>query len=61
MHALSIFADAFGEVCEESSYLARSMEMIAEEGAGVVVIINKPRSSTRQPLKRRSWSVARHV
>jgi 3,4-dihydroxy 2-butanone 4-phosphate synthase / GTP cyclohydrolase II len=44
MHALSIFADAFGEVCEESSYLARAMEVIAEEGAGVVVIINKPRS-----------------
>ena len=44
MHALSIFADAFGEAGEESAYLARSMQTIAEEGAGVVVIINKPRS-----------------
>lgn len=44
MHALSIFADAFGEVGEQSSYLARSMQMIAKEGAGVVVIINKPRT-----------------
>ena len=44
MHALSIFADAFGEAGEESAYLARSMETIAEEGTGVVVIINKPRS-----------------
>lgn len=43
MHTLSIFADAFGEVGERSNYLARSMEMIAEEGAGVVVIINKLR------------------
>jgi 3,4-dihydroxy 2-butanone 4-phosphate synthase/GTP cyclohydrolase II len=44
MHALSIFADAFGEVGEQSSYLAQSMQMIAEEGAGVVVIINKLRT-----------------
>ncbi|VVE89628.1 3,4-dihydroxy-2-butanone-4-phosphate synthase [Pandoraea bronchicola] len=44
MHALSIFADAFGEVGEQSSYLAQSMQMIAKEGAGVVVIINKPRA-----------------
>ena len=44
MHALSIFADAFGEVGEESTYLARSMAMIAEEGAGVVVLVNKPRA-----------------
>ncbi len=44
MHALSIFSDAFGEAGAESGHLARSMEMIGEEGAGVVVIINKPQT-----------------
>jgi len=42
MHTLSIFADIFGEVSERSELLHRSMEIIAEEGAGVIVVINRP-------------------
>lgn len=42
MHTLSIFADIFGEEGERTDLLHRSMEMIAEEGAGVIVVINKP-------------------
>jgi len=43
MHALSTFADIFGEQGDRSDMLRRSMEIIGEEGAGVVVVINRPR------------------
>jgi 3,4-dihydroxy 2-butanone 4-phosphate synthase / GTP cyclohydrolase II len=42
MHTMSMFVDVFGEESERSGLLSRSMEMIAEEGAGVIVVINKP-------------------
>jgi len=45
MHTLSIFADIFGEEGDRSSVLHRSMEMIAEEGTGVIVVINRPTPS----------------
>jgi 3,4-dihydroxy 2-butanone 4-phosphate synthase/GTP cyclohydrolase II len=41
MHTLSIFADVFGETSDRSYLLNRSMEIIAEEGAGVIVVINR--------------------
>ncbi|WP_267396931.1 3,4-dihydroxy-2-butanone-4-phosphate synthase [Sphingomonas sp. GC_Shp_1] len=44
MHALSPFADIFGEDGCRGGLLRRSMEMIAAEGAGVIVVINKPRA-----------------
>ncbi|WP_188053416.1 MULTISPECIES: 3,4-dihydroxy-2-butanone-4-phosphate synthase [unclassified Sphingosinithalassobacter] len=44
MHALSPFADLFGEGGDRGGMLRRSMQIIAEEGAGVVVVINKPRA-----------------
>jgi 3,4-dihydroxy 2-butanone 4-phosphate synthase / GTP cyclohydrolase II len=44
MHALSPFADIFGEDCDRGGMLARSMELIAAEGAGVIVVINRPRA-----------------
>ena len=44
MHALSALPDIFGEASARGSLLARSMEIIAEEGTGVVVVINRPRS-----------------
>jgi 3,4-dihydroxy 2-butanone 4-phosphate synthase/GTP cyclohydrolase II len=43
MHALNPFADLFGEADARAGLLARSMELIAQEGAGVIVVINKPR------------------
>ncbi|TGX53260.1 3,4-dihydroxy-2-butanone-4-phosphate synthase [Sphingomonas gei] len=43
MHAMSPFSDIFGEGGGRGGLLRRSMEIIGEEGAGVVVVINKPR------------------
>lgn len=42
MHALSIFADIFGEDGDRAEYLHRSMEIIGEEGVGAIVVINRP-------------------
>ncbi|HEY0624631.1 MAG TPA: 3,4-dihydroxy-2-butanone-4-phosphate synthase [Sphingomonas sp.] len=44
MHALSPFGDLFGEAGDRGKLLQRSMEIIGEEGAGVIVVINKPRA-----------------
>lgn len=43
MHSLSPFADIFGETGARAHLLAKSMRMIAAEGAGVVVVIDRPR------------------
>ena len=43
MHAMSPFSDLFGEGGDRSGLLRRSMEIIGEEGTGVVVVINTPR------------------
>ena len=42
MHATSLFSDTLGALDERTGLLGRSMEMIAEEGRGVVVIISRP-------------------
>jgi 3,4-dihydroxy 2-butanone 4-phosphate synthase / GTP cyclohydrolase II len=42
MHTLSIFADILGEESQRSGLLNRSMEIIAEAGSGVIVVINRP-------------------
>ena len=42
MHALSIFADAFAEAGERGGLLQGAMKAIADEGAGVIVVINRP-------------------
>src|SRR3546814_983364 len=39
MHVLSPFTDMFGEGGERGDMLRRSMEIIGEEGAGVVVLL----------------------
>ena len=44
MHALSVFDDVFAEVTERQGLLEGAMRMIGEEGAGVVVLINRPAS-----------------
>ncbi|UUL82031.1 3,4-dihydroxy-2-butanone-4-phosphate synthase [Sphingomonas sp. S1-29] len=43
MHALTPFGDIFGEAGPRGKLLQRSMEIIGEEGAGVVVVINPTR------------------
>jgi 3,4-dihydroxy 2-butanone 4-phosphate synthase/GTP cyclohydrolase II len=42
MHSTSIFGDMLGELNERSGLLAHSMELIAKEGRGVLVVINRP-------------------
>ena len=42
MHTLAFFPDIFGELGTRASLLSRSMEIIAEEGNGVIVVLNKP-------------------
>ena len=42
MHTMSMFVDVFGEENERTGLLSRSMEAIAAEGTGVLVLINKP-------------------
>jgi 3,4-dihydroxy 2-butanone 4-phosphate synthase / GTP cyclohydrolase II len=42
MHTMSMFVDVFGEENERTGILSRSMEMIAEAGCGVLVLINRP-------------------
>ncbi len=41
MHNLNILQDTLGEEGPRSELLARSMEIIAEQGSGVVVLINR--------------------
>ncbi len=41
MHQLSIFSDALGEVSDRTDLMARAMQAIADEGSGVLVIINR--------------------
>ncbi|WP_242185525.1 3,4-dihydroxy-2-butanone-4-phosphate synthase [Sphingomonas sp. CARO-RG-8B-R24-01] len=42
MHTASYFVDMFGETSERSGLLSGAMEAIAAEGAGVIVVINRP-------------------
>ena len=42
MHALSVFEDVFARQSERSGLLEGAMRTIGEEGAGVVVLINRP-------------------
>jgi 3,4-dihydroxy 2-butanone 4-phosphate synthase/GTP cyclohydrolase II len=43
MHTLSLFADIFGEdTGDRGDLLHASMRMIAQEGSGVIVVINRP-------------------
>ncbi|MBS0504393.1 MAG: 3,4-dihydroxy-2-butanone-4-phosphate synthase, partial [Proteobacteria bacterium] len=42
MHTMSMFVDVFGEENQRSGLLSRSMELIGEEGSGVIVVINRP-------------------
>lgn len=41
MHTHSIFADSFGEDSDRAGLLQAAMRIIAEEGAGVIVVINR--------------------
>ena len=57
MHTLSVFADVFGEESDRSTLLNRSMEIIAEEGTGVIVVLNRP---MERPISRMMELKNRH-
>jgi 3,4-dihydroxy 2-butanone 4-phosphate synthase / GTP cyclohydrolase II len=42
MHGQAMFADMFGEMSPRGGMLAGAMKMIGEEGAGVIVVLNRP-------------------
>ncbi|WP_347718044.1 3,4-dihydroxy-2-butanone-4-phosphate synthase [Sphingomonas sp.] len=42
MHRMSHFTDVFGEISGRSTLLSGAMEMIAAEGRGVIVQVNRP-------------------
>jgi 3,4-dihydroxy 2-butanone 4-phosphate synthase/GTP cyclohydrolase II len=42
MHALDLFADTFAEATGRGGLLEGAMQAISEEGAGVIVVINRP-------------------
>ena len=42
MHRMSHFTDVFGEISGRSALLSGAMEMIAAEGCGVIVQVNRP-------------------
>ena len=44
MHPLSALPDIFGQDSARGRLLSRSMELIATEGSGVIVVINRPRA-----------------
>ncbi|MBC7986845.1 MAG: 3,4-dihydroxy-2-butanone-4-phosphate synthase [Sphingomonadaceae bacterium] len=55
MHVMSPFSDVLGESGERAGLLAHSMEIIGEEGAGVVVVISRYTSdSFSRALRMRS-------
>ena len=59
MHALSMFSDAFAEATPRSGLLAGAMRAISEEGAGVIVVINRPvENAISNELNRRAGKAA---
>ncbi len=60
VHALNLFADAFGEAQTGARLLEGAMRMIGDEGAGVVVVINRPApAALSTALKLRSGQATR--
>ena len=59
MHALSLFSDAFAEAGARGGLLEGAMKAIAEQGSGVIVVINRhiPDALT-QSLKVRTGEAA---
>ena len=53
MHTLSIFTDLLGEESDRSGLLHRSMEIVAEAGSGVIVILNRPSESLTRTVELR--------
>lgn len=60
MHTVSIFADMLGEQDGRSGLLQRSMEMIGDEGAGVIVLIRDTRPDVLSTAMKKRSDGERH-
>jgi 3,4-dihydroxy 2-butanone 4-phosphate synthase/GTP cyclohydrolase II len=58
MHATSLFADLLGETSPRADLLHRSMEIIGEEGSGVIVFVNRPHSDVSRAFELREQARA---
>jgi len=58
MHGTSVFADLLGEDSPRSGLLHRSMEIIGEEGAGVIVFVNRPHPEVSKAFEWRQQALA---
>ena len=58
MHATSLFADVLGESSDRSDLLHRSMEIIGEEGSGVIVFVNRPHNDVSRAFELREQARA---
>ena len=58
MHALNVFADTLGEANAREGLLASAMKAIAQEGSGVVVILNRSLPLSRTVRARAGEKVA---
>ena len=55
MHNLAVFSDILGEEDDRSGVLKRSMEIVAEAGAGIIVLLSRPmHASLSMALRARS-------
>ena len=44
MHQLELFSDTLGEIGEHTGLLQSAMQIIGEEGRGLIILINQPRT-----------------
>ncbi|NOW47962.1 3,4-dihydroxy 2-butanone 4-phosphate synthase/GTP cyclohydrolase II [Novosphingobium sp. SG751A] len=57
MHSTSMFSDLLGEDSPRANLLHRSMEIIGEEGAGVIVFVNRPHSEVSKSFEYRQLAI----
>ncbi|MBB3954724.1 3,4-dihydroxy-2-butanone-4-phosphate synthase [Novosphingobium sediminicola] len=57
MHSTSMFSDLLGEDSPRADLLHRSMEIIGEEGAGVIVFVNRPHSEVSKSFEYRQLAI----
>lgn len=57
MHSTSMFSDLLGEDSPRANLLHRSMEIIGEEGAGVIVFVNRPHSEVSKSFEYRQLAL----
>ena len=61
MHSTSLFADLLCEETPRADLLHRAMEIIGEEGAGVIVFVNRPNSEASKAFELRDQARAGNI